>query len=156
MGIVLVLTAACRHVPETLADDVPVRPALPATSPTVEAVVPPDLVDTAWRLAGIDGRELDPELPDVTLAFESDRVSGSGGCNWYTGWLAEADGGFTISHLAVTRRSCVHPRIMDREARYLAALETISSYRLSDGELTLIYGSAEEEAQLVFEPPGDS
>ncbi len=149
------LTAACRHGPGTSAAGTPDQRALPARSPA-EAVVSPDLVDTTWRLVGIGGRALDPELPEITLGFESGRISGSGGCNWYTGWLAEADGGFTISHLAVTRRSCVHPRIMDREAQYVAALEKISSYRLTDRELTLMYGSTAENAFLVFEPSAGS
>ncbi|MGH7570514.1 MAG: META domain-containing protein [Gemmatimonadota bacterium] len=148
------MTAACRHGPETSARGIPDQRAVPATSPAVEVVVPTELVDTAWQLVRIDGWELDPELPDVTLTFEPDRLSGSGGCNWYTGWLEEGDGGLRISRMAVTRRDCIHPRIMDREARYLVALEEISGYRLTDGELALIYRTAEKEARLVFEASG--
>ncbi|MGH7564814.1 MAG: META domain-containing protein [Gemmatimonadota bacterium] len=152
----MTLPAACRSGPEIPVGDVPELHVAPAGGPATEAVVPLELVDTSWRLVRIDERGLDPDLPDVTLTFETDRVSGSGGCNWYTGWLEEADGGLTISHLAVTRRSCVHPRIMDREARYLAALELVSNYRLTHGKLALIYQTTGEEARLVFEPSGGS
>jgi hypothetical protein len=44
----------------------------------------------------------------------------------------------------------MHPRIMEREARYLAALEEVSGYRLTEGELTLT--STDAETRLVFRP----
>lgn len=135
----LSLTASCRHDPEPSVGDAPGQLAAPAPDP--EAGVPPEMVGTSWRLVRLDGRELDPELPEVTLSFESARASGSGGCNWYTGWLEEAAfGRLVVSHLAVTRRSCVHPRIMDRESRYLAALEGSKTYRL-DGDRLVLTGT---------------
>ncbi len=142
MGIALTLSTACRHGTETPVGEVPERHVAPAAS-AAEAVVPPELVDTSWQLVRIDGRELDPDLTEVTLMFEASRAVGSGGCNWYTAWLEQADGGLMVSHLAVTRRSCLHPRIMESEARYLAALEGLENYRLEGDELVLTAGAAE-------------
>lgn len=115
------------------------------------AVVPAELDGTEWRLVEIDGRAPDPDLPAVTLSFGPARAEGSGGCNWYTAWLeAGQDGGFVVSSQAVTRRDCMHPRIMEREARYLAALEEISGYRLTEGELALTSRAIEGATRLVF------
>jgi heat shock protein HslJ len=124
-----------------------------AQEPTGEAVVPVELDDTEWRLVDIDGRTTDADLPPVTLSFGPIRAQGSGGCNWYTAWLeAGAVGRFVVSHLAVTRRDCAHPRVMDREAGYLAALDGISGYRLTDGELALTYRTTAGEGRLLFTP----
>jgi heat shock protein HslJ len=125
----------------------------PAQETAGEGAVPAELVGTEWRLVEIDGRAPDSDLPPVTLSFALARAEGSGGCNWYTGWLEQgAAGRFVVSHLAVTRRDCAHPRIMDREEGYLAALEEVSSYRLIDGELALTSRTTEGETRLVFTP----
>jgi heat shock protein HslJ len=122
-----------------------------AQETTADALVPAELDGTEWRLVEIDGRALDPDLPPVTLAFGTTRGEGSGGCNWYTAWLDPgAAGRFVVSHLTATDRDCMHPRIMEREARYLAALEEVSGYRLTEGELTLT--STDAETRLVFRP----
>lgn len=123
-----------------------------AQETTGEAFVPAELAGTEWRLVELDGRAPDPALPPVTLSFKR-RAEGSGGCNWYTGWLEPvADRGFVVSHLAITGRDCAHPRIMEVEARYLAALEEVSAYRVMDGELALIYPTTEGEERMVFRP----
>ena len=75
---------------------------------------------------------------DITLSFESDRLSGSGGCNWYTGWLEKTNGALTISDLAATRTDCLHPRIMSREARYLADLERFTVLRWAGDALAMM------------------
>lgn len=150
IAIPSVLCVACRHASDTATPRPPEPPV--EEDPVAISVVPPELVGTSWRLVRIDDRELDPDLPDVTVNFEPTRMSGSGGCNRFTAWL---DGGtgdpFVISHLAVTSQDCVHPRIMDREARYLTALESLVGYRLSAGGLELTHAWAGEEGRLVFE-----
>ena len=99
----------------------------------------------------MDGRAPESDLPPVTLSFGPARAEGSGGCNWYAAWLEEgADETLLVSTLTSTRRDCIHPRIMEQEARYLAALGEVSGYRLMAGELALVYGSGEAPARLVF------
>ena len=124
-----------------------------AQETTGNAVVPAELDGTEWRLVEIDDRAAESDLPPVTLSFGPARAEGSGGCNWYTAWLGEGAGeSFLVSYLNSTHRDCAHPRIMDREARYLAALEQVSGYRLTAGDLALVYRSGEAEARLVFTP----
>ena len=69
-------------------------------------------------------------------------LEGSAGCNWYTAWLEEHADAVLVSHLAATRRDCIHPRIMDLEARYLAVLEGVVTYRLDGERLLLTSGTA--------------
>ena len=124
-----------------------------AQETTADAVVPAELDGTEWRLVEIDGWAPDSDLPPVTLAFGTTRGEGSGGCNWYTAWLDPgAAGHFVVSHLTATDRDCMHPRIMEREARYLAALEEVSGYRLIEGGLTLTSRTTDGEKRLVFRP----
>ena len=114
----------------------------PAQEPPAAAVVPASLVDTTWRLVELDGRAPDPDLPPVTLGFGPSRAEGSGGCNWYTAWLEPTARGLAVSHLAATGRNCLHPRIMDLEARFLAGLEGLDAYRLDGDRLVLATGAA--------------
>ena len=112
-----------------------------AQEATNQALLPAALADSAWRLVEIDGNVPDPDLPPVTLAFGPARAEGSGGCNWYTAWLEiSGDRKVAVSHLAATSRDCVHPRTMDLEARYLAALEGLTTYSLGGDALVLTAG----------------
>ena len=109
----------------------------PAQRPD-QSAVPAGLVGTKWRLVEFDGAAPEPDLPPVTLAFGPARAEGSGGCNWFSAWLEFTDGQrVAVPYLTATRRDCIHPRIMDLEARYLAALETLESYRLDGDRLVL-------------------
>ncbi|HKY60215.1 MAG TPA: META domain-containing protein [Gemmatimonadota bacterium] len=113
-----------------------------AQDPPAETVVPGTLVNTTWRLIEMDGRAPEPDLPPVTLAFGPARAEGSGGCNWYSAWLEfPAARQVAVSYLTATRRDCLHPRIMDREVRYLEALETLETYRLDGDRLFLAAGT---------------
>lgn len=147
----LVLSATCLAV---LAVDV-LSTAVEALAqePPGEAVLPAPLVDTEWRLVRIDDRAPDPDLPPVTLTLGASRAEGSGGCNWYTAWLEEHAGTVAVSHLAVTGRDCLHPRIMDLEARYLADLEDFTVYRWT-GYVLALMADENENGWLLFTREG--
>ncbi|MGH7543810.1 MAG: META domain-containing protein [Gemmatimonadota bacterium] len=120
-----------------------------AQEPSNDAVLPAALVGTTWRLAAIDGRPPDPDLPPIELRVRPARIEGSAGCNWYTAWLEERAVAVAVSHLAVTGRDCLHPRIMDLEARYLADLEGFTVYRWTGHALALRAGT-NENGWLLF------
>lgn len=126
-----------------------------AQKPSNDAVLPPALVGTTLRLAAIDGRPPDPDLPPVELRVLSTRVEGSAGCNWYTAWLEEHGDAIVVSHLAVTGRDCLHPRIMELEARYLAELERVTVYRWAGDALALM-ANENETWGLLFTRVGPS
>ena len=78
----------------------------------------------------------------ATLKVEADgQVSGSTGCNRYSG-SAELGNGMTIRFgpLATTRMACKGPR-MEEEQAFIAALENARSYRFEAGNLVLLDGS---------------
>lgn len=137
VGGALWASAACRHEAVRFADEL-VLPDAWTDQRSQVGPVPPGLVDTSWRLVRLDGRDLDPDLPEITFRLGTYRGEGSAGCNWYTAWLeTPSPSQLTVSHLAVTRRDCLHPRLMDRETRYLEALETIEAYRIAGEELVM-------------------
>ncbi len=75
----------------------------------------------------------------LTLAFGEDgRVSGSGGCNGFSGTYTVTGGTVTFSPLASTRRACVAPAVSAQETRYFAALGGEMAWTiLADGALEL-------------------
>ena len=71
-----------------------------------------DLDGTSWTLLEIDGEE--PALADaeVTLSFQDGQVSGSGGCNNYTGSFSLDEVNpfvMAIGPLAATQQACPDP-----------------------------------------------
>lgn len=95
--------------------------------------------DGDWVLeAFIDDGETIDVVADVTMAVDGDRVSGSSGCNTYSGSIDTDDGDLVISGVAVTERFCEDTDVMALEARYLDALV---------GER---WGASTEEGRLVM------
>ena len=67
----------------------------------------------------------------VTAIFEEDgTLSGSGGCNSYTGSWETDENSIEIGPLASTAMACAEPDVMDQETRYLAALQEADTYRV--------------------------
>jgi heat shock protein HslJ len=109
---------------------------------------PTTLAGTTWRLLTIQGRAV-PAIPELTLAFDGDRVSGSGGCNSFGGQLTyePATGALAVSGLLSTMRACVEAARNDVEAAYLKALQGVSLATIdADGHLVLTGAGVE----LVF------
>ncbi|GMU80060.1 MAG: hypothetical protein AMXMBFR46_28470 [Acidimicrobiia bacterium] len=74
----------------------------------------------------------------ITARFEDGTVSGSTGCNEYSGSY-EVDGrSITIGPLRTTRRACVDAAAGKQESDYLAALELARSFSLDGSNLTLL------------------
>jgi heat shock protein HslJ len=82
---------------------------------------PAHLAGAAWLLEDLTGRGV-IDNTHVTLSFLPDnRVSGSGGCNRFTGSVVITGDHIHFSPLASTMMACP-PALMDQEARYFAAL----------------------------------
>lgn len=75
----------------------------------------------------------------LTLEFGEDgSVSGSAGCNNYTGSYTQGDGTITIGPLASTMMMCTEPAgVMDQEMQFLAALQSAATYQLDGSRLDL-------------------
>ncbi len=85
----------------------------------------------------------DPHDGAITLAFEGGRASGSGGCNRFTGSYEEDGESVSFGQLASTRMACLD-EVMSAETAYFAALESVSSWSATEGELVLSDSSGQE------------
>jgi heat shock protein HslJ len=78
-----------------------------------------------------------------------DQVSGSGGCNAFTGRAVVKDGAIQIGPLAATGRLCVALPPGGQEDLFFRALEKARSVRVDAGELILQGSTGEELARFV-------
>ena len=103
---------------------------------------PQSLAGTAWRATGINnGKGSVAGLvagSSVTMAFTADgKVSGSAGCNNYTGGY-QADGSkLRFTPAAATRRMCATPGVMEQEQAFFEALETVATMRMEGDRLEM-------------------
>jgi heat shock protein HslJ len=90
---------------------------------------------SSWTLVEGEGITT-PDNVSLTIAFEAGRVSGSGGCNRFTGSYQEEGARISLGTLASTRRACAE-EIMRTESAYFSALESASSWSATSDELVL-------------------
>ncbi|GGW79359.1 hypothetical protein GCM10007391_10140 [Alteromonas halophila] len=101
-----------------------------------------------WRVERIDKEEV-VDGSGVTLDLsQAGSVSGSTGCNRYTGELDASDGRFRTGKLVTTRRACA-PAIAKQEAQFLEALEASVSYGMKAGT-GLILKDDRQQTRLVL------
>jgi len=113
---------------------------LAACAPTDSQQPPaPPLDDTSWILTGVAGDSgISPAIDSSgSLNFGADgSLSGSTGCNRFTGTWSAADGLLTLRPGPMTMMAC--PGGLDvQESRVIAALAATDSYTVGDGVLTL-------------------
>jgi heat shock protein HslJ len=101
------------------------------------------LDDSHWNLSAYKTHDssASPPLPGsaLTLEISGDKLSGSAGCNSYSGTVSHSNGAFTVSQLAVTQKACSTPAgVMDQEQQYLATLQTAKTYEM-DGDSLYLY-----------------
>ncbi len=113
------------------------------------------LAGTTWSLAGLNGLPL-PEKVQVTAEFGSDgTVSGSAGCNTYSGSYTVDGGSINIGSLASTEMACPEPQ-MAVETAYLAALGKATAWTIdSEGKLSLTGADAKLSLVFTAAPPAE-
>ncbi len=119
-------------------------------SPAGEGYVASAVVNVTYggSQGGLEGTVwvLTDTLPDteVTAVFKDGQVSGSAGCNRYSGTYTvdPAKGTIQFGPLAATMMMC-QPEIMDQENEFLNAMQSATGYRVSGGMLTLTYPGGE-------------
>jgi heat shock protein HslJ len=90
---------------------------------------------TSWSLA--EGKSMSiPDEVTMTIAFAAPRVSGSSGCNRFTGTYQEDGESISLGPLAGTRMACADA-VMTAERAYLAALAEVASWSATAASLTL-------------------
>jgi heat shock protein HslJ len=110
----------------------------------------PELVGPEWQLTGYNnGRGGVQSIlagTQPTAMFGSDgQITGSGGCNTFSGPYQSTATTLTIGPLASTFKACDQP-VMDQETAYLNALQQTSSYRFDNGRLILVNAGGATQA----------
>jgi heat shock protein HslJ len=104
-------------------------------------VEPAPLVGTAWTgLLYNDGNALVGAMPDAafTATFADDgTVSGSSGCNTFSGSYTVDGDSMSFGPLAATQMACAED-VMTQEAGVLGALGRVTSFTIQGNELTLL------------------
>jgi putative lipoprotein len=108
-----------------------------------------------WHAEDIGGAGVIDD-PQTTLDIAADgMVSGSGGCNRYSG-KAEIDGSsIAIGPVAATKMMCL-PAPMDQETTFFDALDKARSWKIENGKLLLLDGGGKILARLAPVQPGAS
>lgn len=104
---------------------------------------------TSWEL--IAYRKTRP-IPGTTItaAFEDGKVSGSAGCNSYSGAYQISGDVITIDKLAITLMACMEPEgVMVQEMMFMEFLREAKTFRLLDNQLQIYW--TDHEA-LTFIP----
>jgi heat shock protein HslJ len=114
-----------------------------------------DLDGTNWTLLALDRDQPALAGAEVTLTFGDGQVSGSGGCNSYSGSFSLGDDNplvMSIDPLTATDKSCPEPA-GSQESAYLAALGSVARWGYDFGRLALYYaGGQDVESRLLFAP----
>lgn len=124
---------------------VPMWPVQAAT----DAPPPADpLDDTGWTLSAL----LDQPAPapeKSTLHFENGKVSGSDGCNRYSGSYTFADNEFKVGpDMVSTKMACAEP-LMQQAAAFMTALTTATGLKMVADELVLLDAGGNELASFA-------
>ncbi|HRW09110.1 MAG TPA: META domain-containing protein [Caldilineaceae bacterium] len=111
-----------------------------------------DLDGTSWRLVELGENEPVADEVEITIAFADGQISGSGGCNRYTGSFSLSDDNpflVTFGPIAATRMLCPDPA-GSQEAAYFNALGAATIWGYDFGDLVLSYGSGDARDRLLF------
>ncbi|HWV61238.1 MAG TPA: META domain-containing protein [Sphingopyxis sp.] len=110
-------------------------------------ILPPtELAGTNWTFVSIGGVPVAADRP-TTLAFEADRLSGSAGCNRFSGSYSVADGTLTAEPLMATKMACPGAGMTQESAFFALMRGPVSLTFPTDGTLILT-GSGGQTAVL--------
>jgi heat shock protein HslJ len=101
------------------------------------------LAKTDWVLHAWDITEPAGKEPEVTLAYDVGRISGTSGCNRYTGSVTEGKtpGELSVGLLAGTRMACPDAQA-SVESRFLEQLSGAQTFGFMLGRLAISYAGA--------------
>ena len=106
---------------------------------TSQTETPQPLVDLAWRLVRLEGREIPAVKPGMEAAYlrltHDQRVEGYGGCNRLAGEYRQSGDRIEFAPLISTRRACLFG--MTEEDAFLKALGRARAWKRQGGTLRL-------------------
>ena len=101
------------------------------------------LLNDIWVLTDLQGHpvaatSLQKELPRLEISLTNGRVSGTTGCNRFQGSVKADTRHVVFGPLATTRMACVGAGA-ELEGNFLAELNNLLTYQISDRKLTLLH-----------------
>ena len=103
------------------------------------------LANTAWYLTALGNTKVAiPALAQspITLAFGNNgQISGSSGCNTFSGAYTTSENIVTFNGLALAPTACAGQAAARQEAQFLAALQNAASFSRSSERLAIWYGA---------------
>ncbi len=113
-------------------------------------------LEGAWDVTGYNNgnQAVVSPVPDSTLTaiFTADQVSGSAGCNEYSGGYTLDGTTLKIGPLASTMRACADEAVNQQEQQFLAALQASTAFDQTGNILTLKAAGGENQVTLVPAP----
>ena len=107
----------------------------------------------AWVVSSYrdsSGNVVTVEDASVVVTFDAVSVTGTAGCNGFSGTWSETDGVVTIGPLMSTKMACQPAEVMTREAAVIADLEASTAVRGGrDGSIELVDGTGNLQLALV-------
>lgn len=118
----------------------------------------PSFAADSWRLCSRleNGTEFSMTQYKMTMSLKPDSVSGSGGCNHYTGKVSKAPG-LLFETIMSTQMACLKEDgqydfdLMEAEETFLSIMATANRMTRSDGGIQIFNGEGDE---LRFAPEG--
>ena len=100
-------------------------------------ILPPaDLAGTSWTFVSIGSVDVAPDRP-TSLQFEGERLSGSAGCNRFSGSYKHADRTLTAGPLMATKMACPGAGMTQESAFFELMRGPVSTSFPTDGTLIL-------------------
>lgn len=111
-----------------------------------------DLEGPEWALEELGRDRPVPDGVKISLLFDGDKVTGTGGCNRYFGTVTSlGPGDLSFGGMGTTMMACPEPA-METEQRYLKTLAGASSYSFLGGRLVVGCETENGHVALIFSP----
>lgn len=113
--------------------------------------------DSHWQVESIkQGGIID--YSNITMNISNNRISGSTGCNRYTGTInveSESDERFTLTtdNIALSRKMCA-PALMKQEQQFIGALTETAFYAIDKNTLLTLFDSNKVETVKAINTSG--
>ena len=115
-------------------------------------------VPSKWSLVSFgEGGSETPvvEGSAITLEFgEEGQAGGSGGCNSYGAKYEVKGNTLKMQEINSTLMACANEPVMQQELQYFGALESASSFEITEDKLTLLYNDGKGWLNFVKEASG--
>lgn len=96
------------------------------------------LFGDAWIVEDLNGGGI-IDSSNVTISFNAEgQISGSGGCNYYSGNYAVSEKAINmVGGMVLTQKACA-PALMEQDQKLLTLLQSAKNYSVNDGLLTIV------------------